>query len=224
VAAKAWHLRHVRLLIYVGLVVAIIGIIFSSFADVKDTTQGWVGMRELFGLWALALMLTAMVAGPLTFVLPWLPLRPHLILGRRALGIAGFVMAVLHVATYLGPVLFRDWRELYTPGRLWVAGLLLGLPLFMDMAILAFTSRDRSVQQLGPRKWKKLHQTVYWALPVALMHGAFVGADFGINKGPDVPGNPDAGCLIGMLVFAGSWLALFLLRKNHIRWRMRQPV
>jgi hypothetical protein len=46
VAAKAWHLRHVRLLIYVGLVVAVVGIVYSCFADVKDPTLGWVGMRE----------------------------------------------------------------------------------------------------------------------------------------------------------------------------------
>ena len=218
-AAKAWHLRHVRLLIYMGLVVAILGIFYSCFADVKDTAVAWVGTRELFGLWALGLMLSAMVAGPISFVLPWLPIRGHLMLGRRALGIAAFVMAILHVAAYLGPVVYRNWRDLYTPGRLWVAGLLLGIPLFIDMAALALTSRDVSVQNLGARKWKRLHQTVYWALPLALLHASFIGADFGLNKGPDVPGNPDAGCLIGMLIFAAAWLALFLLRRSHFRFR-----
>lgn len=158
-----------------------------------------------------------MAPGPLTFVFPGLPLKPHLMLARRALGVSAFVLATLHVGTYLGPAVYRNWRELYTPGKLWLAGLVLGLPLYGDMAVLALTSRDSAVRKLGPKLWKKWHRTVYLLLPLALIHGTFLGADFGFNKGPDVTGEPDAGCLIGMLIAAGAWFLFFYLRKLRIR-------
>jgi DMSO/TMAO reductase YedYZ heme-binding membrane subunit len=216
---QPWHIRNIRNLIYAGLFAIAVGIAVVSYSSAPDATQAWVGARELYGLWALVLLLSAMVAGPLNFVLPWLPVRAHLILGRRALGVSAFVLASLHVGSYVGPTLYHDWHQLYTPGKLWVAGLLIGIPLLVDMTVLAITSRDDAVRQLGPRRWKKWHRSVYLALPIALLHGTFVGADFGVNKGPDVPGEPDAGSLIGMLIFAAAWLVLFILRKRRIRFR-----
>src|SRR5207247_374132 len=107
----AWHLRGIRKLIYVGLVVTVIGIAVVCVSDAPNATQVWVGARQLYGLWALALLMVSMLAGPLSFVLPWLPIRAHLILGRRALGVSAFVLATLHMACYLGPTLYRDWHD-----------------------------------------------------------------------------------------------------------------
>jgi len=214
---KPWHLKHVRALVYAALIAAIIGIAAVSISSAQSATEAWVGARELYGLWALGLLIAAMIPGPLTFVLPWLPFKGHLILARRAFGVSAFVLATLHVCTYAGPILYRNWHELYTPGKLWVAGLLLGIPLFIGMSVLAFTSRDASVRELGPKRWKQWHRTVYFLLPLALIHGTFLGADFGLNKGPDVPGEPDAGSLIGMLVASGAWLLVFFLRRRKLR-------
>jgi DMSO/TMAO reductase YedYZ heme-binding membrane subunit len=218
VSKPAWHLRHLRGLIYAGLFAAIAGMAYTSQANAADVPQAWVEARELYGLWALALLLAAMLCGPLSFVVPWLPIRGHLMLGRRALGVSAAVLATCHVASYLGPTALRNWHDLYTPGPLWLAGLLLGLPLFAAMATLAWTSRDRAVRQLGPRRWKRWHTAVYLVLPGVLLHATFLGADFGVNKGPDVPGQPDAGSLVAMLAVGGTWLALFVLRKRGVRW------
>ena len=117
--------------------------------DEENWTALWVGMRQLFGLWALGFLLAAMMVGPLTSVLPRLPLKAHLLFARRAIGISAFVFAVVHVLAYLIPILLRNWRELYTPGILWIAGLVLGLIAFVDMSALAFTSRDKAVVKLG---------------------------------------------------------------------------
>jgi sulfoxide reductase heme-binding subunit YedZ len=214
---KPWHLKHVRALVYAALIAAIIGIAAVSISSAQSATEAWVGARELYGLWSMGLLIAAMIPGPLSFVLPWLPLKGHLMLARRAFGVSAFVLATLHVGTYAGPVLYRNWHELYTPGTLWLAGLLLGIPLFTGMSVLALTSRDASVRELGPRRWKKWHRTVYFLLPLALIHATFLGADFGLNKGPDVPGDPDAGSLIGMLVASGAWLLFFYLRRRRLR-------
>jgi DMSO/TMAO reductase YedYZ heme-binding membrane subunit len=218
VSAGPWHLRNIRKLIYAALVLTIPGVAIASMWGIPDTAHAWVGARELFGLWALGLLLASMIPGPLIFVFPWIPFRGHLILARRALGISSFVMAGAHVICYLGPTLLRNWHDLLAPGALWIAGLLIGLPAFVGLAVLALTSRRSSIRDLGPHRWKRWHRLVYLLLPGVLIHATFLGADFGLNKGPDVNAEVDAGCLITMLSISVAWLVLFLLRKRRMRW------
>ena len=203
---------------WAGTVIALRGVGISSAAGARSPAQVFIAARQLYGLWALALLLTAMVIGPLIYTLPWLPLRGHLAIARRTLGLAAFVFALFHSACYLGPTLLRDWRALYRSGSLWIAGLFVGVLSMTIMSVLAYTSADRAVRRLGGHRWKALHRWVYPLLAIVFVHAILLGADFGVNKGPDVAGEPDAGCLIGMLVFAGAWLALFVLRKRRLKW------
>ena len=214
-----WHLRHIRQLIYAALVAAAVGIGITSVFDAPDAAQAWVAVRQYYGLWALGLLLAAMIVGPLCFVLPWLPIKAHLVLGRRAIGVSAFVLAVLHTITYLAPTIYRDWHGLFSPGTMWIAGLGIGLPMFAAMTTLAITSRDHAVTRLGPQRWKRWHSMVYAMLPLLLLHAAFLGADFGINRGPDVTRDPDEGALIGMLSVAAGWLLLFILRWRRVQWK-----
>jgi DMSO/TMAO reductase YedYZ heme-binding membrane subunit len=213
-----WHLRNFRKLIYWASAAVILGIAVVSATDGPDAEHGWIAARQLYGLWALALLLASMIPGPLTFVLLWIPFKGHLIMARRALGISSFVMAVSHAVCYLGPILAQNWDSVFAPGKLWVAGLIVGLISLAGLGILAITSGRRSIRSLGPRRWKQLHKMVYVLLPAALLHATFVGTDFGLNKGPDVHAEVDAGCLIAMLSISASWLILFVLRKKQIRW------
>ena len=120
-AMKAWHFRFARGLIYVGVLVAAVGIGISAKWGESDFGQVLVAARQLYGLWALALLLASMVLGPLTSVLPWLPFKASLMYGRRAVGVSALLFTVLHLIAYIGSVLRRNWRELNTPGVLWVA-------------------------------------------------------------------------------------------------------
>lgn len=205
-------------MIYAALAVTAIGIAATSVLDAPDATQAWIEARQFYGLWALGLLLAAMIVGPLCFVLPWLPIKPHLVLGRRALGVSAFVLAVLHTISYLGPTIYRDWHGLFSPGTMWIAGLGIGLPVFSGMMALAVTSRDQAVTRLGPQRWKRWHRLVYVMLPLLLLHATLLGADFGVNRGPDVHGDPDVGSLIGMLSVAAGWLLFFILRSRRVRW------
>ena len=214
-----WHLRNIRRLVYFGVGVALVGIAISAVLDSPDAAKAWIAARQLYGLWALVLLLASMLPGPLIFVFPWFPFKAHLILGRRAIGISSFVMAAAHVTCYLGPIASSGaWRNLYTPGNLWVCGLVIGLAALAALAVLALTSRRKSIRSLGPGNWKRLHKMVYLLLPAALLHASFVGTDFGINKGPDVAGEVDAGCLVAMVLISLAWVILFWLRKHHVRW------
>jgi len=214
-----WHLKGIRKLVYCALGIALLGIAISSALYSTNASQAWIAARQLYGLWALALLVASMLPGPLVFALPWMPFKAHLIMGRRALGISSFFMAMSHVACWLGPlVYFGNWRHFYAPGNLWICGLLIGLANFLLLGTLAATSKRKSIRNLGPRRWKALHRLVYFLLPAVLLHATFTGVDFGVNKGPDVTGDVDAGCLVGMLLLSLAWLTLFVLRKNRVRW------
>jgi hypothetical protein len=45
----------------------------------------------------------------------------------------------------LWSVALRDWRELCTPGALWVSGLVLGVAALVGMSALGISSTDRAV-------------------------------------------------------------------------------
>ena len=150
-----------------------------------------------------------------------MPLRGVLLAGRRAIGVSAFVIAIPHVACYLGPVLLQNWRNLYEPGLLWVVGLVLGLLAFLDLFILAWTSRDAAVKAMGGKRWKRLHRTVYIATPVLFLHALFVGTDFGLAT--PSKGDADYGSLIAFSILTGAWMVLAWLRHRGIRWPARSP-
>ncbi|HWE96513.1 MAG TPA: ferric reductase-like transmembrane domain-containing protein [Tepidisphaeraceae bacterium] len=201
--------------------IAAVAITVSAKWGVSDLRQVLVAARQLYGLWALALLLTSMLLGPLTSVLPWMPFKPSLIYGRRAIGVSALIFGGLHLAAYVWSVLRRNWRELYTPGILWVTGLILGMFVFADMLALGLTSRDAAVRSMGGRKWKRLHRTVYVVLGLTLLHAICVGADFGLNRAPDVKGEADFGSLIAFLSLSAGWLVIVLLRRRGWRWTPR---
>jgi sulfoxide reductase heme-binding subunit YedZ len=215
---KPWHFRLARGLIYFGALVAAVAVGVSARWGESDLGQVLVAGRQLYGLWALGLLVASMLLGPLTSVLPWMPFKVSLMYGRRAVGVSALMFAILHIAVYIWSVLRRNWQELYTPGVLWVAGLIVGMLAFSDMIALAVTSRDASVKKMGGRKWKRLHRTVYVVLGLVLLHALFVGADFGLNRGPDVKGEADFGSLIVFTSISVAWFVLVLLRRRGWRW------
>lgn len=216
-----WHLRRVRSLVFVGLAIALIGIVVACMLDQRSSVP--VGVRQLTGLWALGLLLTSMVVGPLTSVVRGIPIQAHLILGRRAVGIGAFVFAAFHAASYTGPLLAQGgvsaWVKAVTSeGALWIAGIALGALTLPGLAVLAVTSNDRMMMKMGGARWKALHRLVYVILPLAFLHALLIGADFGFNRGSDVTTAPDAGSLIGMSLFVTAWLTLFVLRRQGRRF------
>jgi DMSO/TMAO reductase YedYZ heme-binding membrane subunit len=72
------------------------------------------------------------------------------------------------------------------------------------------------------RKWKRLHATTYIMSPLVLINAVFLGADFGVNRGPDVKSVPDMGALFGFLALSGVWLILFIVRKRGVRWNWKR--
>jgi len=218
-AHTPWHLRHIRALLYVAFVICAVGVAMVGGMD--NPEKPWVPARQLFGLWALGLLLTAMLIGPLTSVLRPFPLRGHLVLGRRAIGVACFFFAVLHAMSYTVTELSLNGVDLFISNALaegtgWIVGLVIGAIMLTTLGVLAITSFDRMVTKVGPKRWKTIHNATYIILPLALVHALLLGADFGLHQARDVSTEPDTGALIGMFSVAAVWLALFILRRRGV--------
>ena len=216
----AWHLRHIRAILYVAFALSAVGVGVACAMD--DPKTPWVGGRQLYGLWALGLLITSMLIGPLTSVLKPIPLRAHLVLGRRAIGVACFFFAVLHALSYTGTLLAFGGIDLFVSeataeGVLWIVGLVIGAVMLTTLAALAVTSFDRMVTWVGPKRWRALHQATYFILPLALIHAVLMGADFGFHRARDVSVEPDIGALIGMSSLTIVWTVLFVLRRKGVR-------
>ena len=112
-----------------------------------------------------ALLVIAVLVTPLKVMFGRTMIVRALIWHRRALGVASFCYAFLHVAVYaerkasLARMLGEAARLEISSG--WVA--------FAIMLPLALTSNDVSVRRLG-RNWKRLHRLVYVATTVLFVH------------------------------------------------------
>ncbi|MBI1371208.1 MAG: hypothetical protein GC159_00375 [Phycisphaera sp.] len=216
---KPWHMRSARGIVYAAGLVAMAAVAIVALMDSDNRGVQLVTARQLYGLWALGWLIAAMLIGPLTMVVPGLPLRPTLMYGRRAVGVMALLNALAHVTCYDWSVLRRDWHEFYTPGAMWVIGLVLGTAAMAIMLVLGFTSRDASVKKMGGRKWKRVHSLVYVMLFVVLAHAVLVGTDFGVNHGPDVTVEADFGALVTFSCLTVAWVVLALLRRSGRTWR-----
>ncbi len=117
------------------------------------------------GLQSTQLILLALAVTPLRRFLPNQAWVKWLLLHRRAIGVASFIYALLHVIAYLvyKGTLQSVVQEGLTPGLLtgWVA--------FVIFLLLAVTSNDYSLRLLL-RRWKTLHKAIYMGAALTLAH------------------------------------------------------
>ena len=121
------------------------------------------------GEFSARLMLVGLMITPLRLVFPgarwlvWLRRR------RRAIGVAAFGYAVLHLLFY-----FLDMETLRNVlAEVSATGIWTGWIAFLLFVPLAFTSNNVSVRALGPY-WQRLHYLVYPAAVLTLAHWIFV--------------------------------------------------
>lgn len=117
------------------------------------------------GLQSTRLVLVALAITPLRQFLPNKAWVKWLLSHRRAIGVASFIYALLHLLAYLvnKGTLQSIVQEGLTPGLLtgWVA--------FVIFLLLAVTSNNYS-QRLLLRRWKTLHKTIYLGAALTLAH------------------------------------------------------
>jgi len=116
------------------------------------------------GYWALMFLMSALAIAPLARIARFGALMDV----RRMIGVGAFAYAASHILLYvfdqmfdLGKVASEIVLRLY---------LTIGFTALTGLAVLAATSTDGMVRNLGPRRWQRLHQLIYVIAGLALIH------------------------------------------------------
>ena len=116
------------------------------------------------GLWAIRFLMLTLAVTPLRRILAW----PRLGSVRRTLGVAALVYTSVHLVAFAADQAF-DFAVIATElaFRLYLA---VGTLAFLIMVPLGLTSTDAMVRRLGGARWRRLHQLVYLAGFLSVLH------------------------------------------------------
>lgn len=119
------------------------------------------------GRHAIKLLILSLACTPLNTLFKW----SELLKRRRALGLYSFMYATIHVIIFVNLDYGFAW-SLITQTIVEKPYILVGLLGFLMMIPLAMTSFDEWKKRLG-KNWKRLHQTIYFIVPLLLLHYAW---------------------------------------------------
>jgi len=150
-------------------------------------------ITHVTGEWGLRFLLVSLAITPARHFLGWAWAAPL----RRTFGLASFAYVSLHLGTWayldLGLDLAAIWADVLE--RPYVTA---GMSAFVLLALLAATSTRGSIKRLG-RRWIKLHQLVYPAAILAILHY------FWLIKADYRPAIVHGAILAGLLVARAVW-------------------
>lgn len=130
-----------------------------------DSAMPYGEVLHVTGELSIRLMIVALAATPLRLAFPRAGWTLKFLGWRRALGVASFGYAMLHLGVYL--LEKSDIALIIEEGV--EPGLLTGWLAALIFLLLAVTSNDVSVRTMG-RAWKALHRWVYLAAALGVAH------------------------------------------------------
>jgi sulfoxide reductase heme-binding subunit YedZ len=131
-------------------------------------------MLQPTGEWSARFMIAAMVLSPLLSLIGPRPWLSWLIQRRRALGVAAFGYAILHLIFYIIDMANLD----DILAEFWALGIWTGWAAMLLFVPLAVTSNDASMRALKAG-WKRLQRLVYPAAVLVLVHWIFIHNNLG---------------------------------------------
>ena len=123
-------------------------------------------LEQRTGRHAITLLILSLACTPLNNLFGW----RELIKRRRALGLYAFMYATIHIIIFVNLDYGFAW-SLIIQTIVEKPYILLGLLGFLMLIPLAATSFDEWKRRLG-KNWKRLHKTIYFIVPVLLLHYA----------------------------------------------------
>jgi len=117
------------------------------------------------GDWTIRILVATLAITPLRRLLN----RPQLIRFRRMLGLFAFFYGCLHFLTYIWLDKFFDLHEIVkdVSKRPFITA---GFAGFIAMLPLAVTSTAGWIRRLGGKRWRRLHQLVYFSACAGVVH------------------------------------------------------
>jgi methionine sulfoxide reductase heme-binding subunit len=159
-------------------------------------------MEQLTGRHTIALLVLSLACTPLNTLFGWRELLKR----RRALGLYALMYATIHVLIFVNLDYGLAW-SLIIQTVVQRSYIVFGLIVFIILIPLGLTSFDIWKMRLG-KKWKLLHQAIYLAAPIAVLHYALAtkGDIFHLSGNIEEP-----------LIYGGVVLLLLFLRLPFIR-------
>jgi sulfoxide reductase heme-binding subunit YedZ len=132
----------------------------------------WKPFTQYSGYLAVGFLLAVLSLNPIINLLPHIEVLKKLNKYRRELGVASFSYACIHFICF---AIKRGSFSAVLPYLIhpalipvfWVA-----MPIFL---VLTITSNKYFIKKLGTKKWKKLHQKVYYVEIAIILHMILVG-------------------------------------------------
>jgi sulfoxide reductase heme-binding subunit YedZ len=124
-------------------------------------------LEQRTGRHAITLLMLCIACTPLNTLFKW----SELLKRRRALGLYAFMYAVIHVIIFFNLDYGLAW-SLILQTIFEKPYIVVGLIAILMMTLLAMTSFDVWKKRMG-KNWKRLHQTIYYIVPLALLHYAW---------------------------------------------------
>ena len=126
------------------------------------------------GEWSARFMIAAMVLSPLLSLIGPRPWLSWFIQRRRALGVAAFGYAILHLIFYI--IDMGNLDDILA--EFWALGIWTGWTAILLFVPLGLTSNDASMRALKAG-WKRLQRLVYPAAVLVLVHWIFIHNNLG---------------------------------------------
>ncbi len=132
--------------------------------------NGVLGARPIneavleIGTWTLRILLISLAIRPARAILHW----PRLMQVRRLVGVTAFVYVAAHLSLYAADESF-DLAKVASEIALRIY-LTIGFVALLILAAMTGTSTDAMVRRLGGRRWRRLHQLVYAAALLGVIH------------------------------------------------------
>lgn len=188
--AKPWRMRLLRIIVHVAAWIPLVLLMWGWQQEGLGANPVRATILRT-GKTALVLLIASLVCTPLNVFFGWKWVYPV----RRLLGLYAFLYAALHFLAF-------SWLDYLFDPELVVDALLVrpftlvGLAAFITLIPLALTSSQWAFRKLGKEKWKRLHQLVYVAAILDLLHYFLL-----VKKAYTQP-----------LIFAALLAGLFLVR------------
>ena len=124
-------------------------------------------LEQRTGRHAITLLVLSIACTPLNTLFRW----SQLLKRRRALGLYAFMYATIHVLIFVNLDYGLAW-SLIVQTIFQKPYIVVGLTGFLLLIPLAWTSFDIWKKRLG-KGWKRLHQLIYFIMPLVLLHYAW---------------------------------------------------
>jgi methionine sulfoxide reductase heme-binding subunit len=189
---------------------ALIVLIFDLFTH-HLTANPIQAMEQRTGRHAITLLMLSLACTPLNNLFGWRELLKR----RRALGLYAIMYATIHVIVFVDIDYGLAW-SLIIQTIIEKPYIIFGMTTFLMLMPLAITSFDIWKVRLG-KNWKRLHQTIYFAAPIAILH-------YALSKKGDIfrlQGDITRPLLYGLVILVLLILRLPFLRRFFASLRTR---